>query len=43
MTTEIFLADEEATLAFGQALARATFEDSNDVPDASKPGLGVKT
>ncbi len=43
MNNEIFLADEEATLVFGRALARATFENPDAVPDANRPGLGIKT
>ena len=43
MNSEVFLADEEATLAFGLKLARATYANPDDAPDAEQPGLGVKT
>lgn len=43
MNTELFLADEDATLAFGISLARATFENPQDRPDADQPEQGVAT
>jgi tRNA threonylcarbamoyladenosine biosynthesis protein TsaE len=43
MKSELFLADDEATLAFGVSLARATFQHPSDSPDAAQPELGVQT
>jgi len=43
MTSELFLADEEATIAFGTKLAQATFALAGDVPDLTQPELGVNT
>ncbi len=43
MSTDIFLADEDATLALGLQLARATFKNPSDSPDPKQPNLGVAT
>ncbi|MFT4862010.1 MAG: tRNA threonylcarbamoyladenosine biosynthesis protein TsaE [Pseudohongiellaceae bacterium] len=43
MNCDIYLADEEATLAFGTNLARATFANPVAGPDTEQPDLGVQT